>query len=238
MTTKSEQCPATRRAFLYGVDRGQGRSFLFVPGCKSWYCPVCGQRARKLWTARIYHGVHVYMEDGQKSWAFITLTSSRKLKRFSPTWGVWSKAWAKWSSRFRREYPGVRYALVPEQHKDGRVHSHMVASGEISQRWCKDNGAESGLGYMAKVRQVDAPGLAAWYCAKYLAKTLDCEKWPKGTRRVRTSQHWPELPKTGGAASETLEWYVLARNASISRLAGFVKLKQSTSDLPLEIIVG
>ena len=54
---------------------------------------------------------------------------------------------------------------------------------------------------------------AAAYVTKYLAKSLEFTRWPKGFRRVRTSRNWPTLdalPLPGweyGAHDEQSAWW-------------------------------
>lgn len=230
-------CPATRRMVLTGIDDTKQRSFVYVPGCKTWKCPVCGERQRKMWAARIYVGMVFYQEHGEDNWSFCTVTSNAKLRRFETTWHIWPKAWAKLSTRLRRAYPGLRYALVPEQHDNGRVHSHFVCSAPVPKSWLKDHAAESGLGYIADSAPVSSAAKGAWYITKYLSKTLAVATWPKGVRRIRTSQHWPELPENPLTAKYDIRWDLYARDRSLVDVDKIAVALRHSSGYPVEIII-
>jgi hypothetical protein len=236
--TEQKQCPAPRRAVLVGWDNENKRSFVYMPGCKRWSCPVCGERNRKQWTARIYSGVVFYRDQGTGDWTFCTLTSHEKLKTFEQTWAVWPKAWGKLSTRMRRAFPGIRYALVPEQHNDGRVHTHFLASYPINTRWLKDHARASGLGYQAEGKPVTQPGLAAYYVAKYLSKTLTAAKWPKNTRRIRTSRGWPQLPENGLYGEYHPVWQKVALGRKVSEADLWAASVKTMTGFPVQIIVG
>jgi hypothetical protein len=85
----------------------------------------------------------------------------------------------------------MRYIMVPERHRDGRLHIHALTDTPLTTRWWKDNGAGCGLGYIAEEEAVRSAGMAAGYVAKYLAKMLAGHGWPRGFHRVRTSRNWP-----------------------------------------------
>jgi hypothetical protein len=111
-----------------------------------WNCPVCGERLRKLWTAKIYHGVKFYSEGYSDLWYFLTITSHERNKTFTATWHVWPKAWAKLSTRMRRSFPLLRYVLIPEQHQSGRVPTHLLVVFPLKHRWVWEHGRGCGLG--------------------------------------------------------------------------------------------
>lgn len=133
---------------------------------------------------------------------FLTLTSHERLNA-SGSLKVWPKAWAKLRERVRYETGGFQFLLVPEQHKNHRLHVHAIETAGLGRRWWKDNARECGLGFMADETEVQTAGGAASYTTKYLTKALLYQHWPKGFRRVRTSQGWPKLEKT----EQPDDWY-------------------------------
>ncbi|HEY9758875.1 MAG TPA: hypothetical protein V6C97_27145, partial [Oculatellaceae cyanobacterium] len=184
------ECTTPRRPFLRGVNHEERKAVFFQPRCKLWSCPYCAQVNRALWTARAYHGASVLAGDDESHpdvISFLTLTSNRKLGP-DATMRVFSSAWIKLRHRAHRSASQGQYLLIPERHKDGRLHAHAVETFNLGQRWWKDNSAECGLGFMVEEEEARTPGGAAYYVAKYLAKSLGVQNWPKGWRRVRTSR--------------------------------------------------
>ena len=106
----------------------------------------------------------------------------------------------------RRKYPGFRYVILPECHKDGRVHWHLVASGNIANRWLKDNAAASGLGYMTTSEPIGEMSAAIGYVSKYISKAIYRANWPPKLRRISTSQKWPELPLDENHEAQYVDW--------------------------------
>lgn len=85
------------------------------------------------------------------------------------------------------------YIAVPEQHKNGVVHMHLIATYWSTQKWIKDAARKSGFGYIAHVRYVENGPSAAAYLGKYIGKDFIHLTWPKRFRRVRTSANWPRF---------------------------------------------
>lgn len=193
-----EFCTTPNRPYLRGVNHAEGRAVFFRPRCKLWSCPHCAEVNKKLWTARAYHGAAILSGDdsGRQSnlITFLTLTSHRNLGP-EQSIAVFSSAWDNLRHRARRRVSHGQYLLVPERHKDGRLHAHAVTTFNLGKRWWKDNAAETGLGYMAEEEIARTAGGAAFYVSKYLAKSLGVQDWPKYWRRVRTSRQWPKLPE-------------------------------------------
>lgn len=187
------ECETARRPLLVGVNTKNHIAVFFRPRCKLWSCPACGPINRGRWIVRAYQGGAHLISIGA-SLNFLTLTSHEAL---SPqgTLTAFRHAWDQLNKRVRRNCPAYQYILIPERHIDGRLHAHLVETSGLGTRWFKDNGRECGLGYMAEETPVRSPEGAAWYVGKYIGKGLAGYQWPKGFRRVRTSQHWPPLPE-------------------------------------------
>lgn len=179
------ECQAEPRPALLGYSEVRGAFVLMRPGCHMWGCPYCGRVKQSQWAIRIATGVDFYKRHNIDGWAFLTLTSNPKNKTRSQCLHVWPKAWAKFSSRLRRSYPGIRYVLLPELHKNGRVHVHALASHYVTSGWLRDNLYPTGLGYKKDIQSLSESALAAWYVTKYLSKSLDVTAWPRHFRRIR-----------------------------------------------------
>jgi len=186
-------CETVNRIFLAGEDTVHKTLYWSRPDCHLWSCPDCAEVNKARWTAIVAHGIEVYQAQGITDWRFVTITSHEKLKTFNQTLWVWRKAWPKLSTRMRRSFHGMKYVFLPEKHHDGRLHMHALASGGMSTRWLKDNARQCGFGYKAESEQPMSVELAAFYCLKYITKSLtERAYWPKSLHRVRTSQQWPK----------------------------------------------
>lgn len=195
-------CKAENRPYLYGTT-DENELVWFRPDCGLWSCPECAVANKNRWALRIEHGVTFYKLRGE-TFYFMTLTSHEKLTTFDTTLAVWSNAWPKLYARMKREEKNLHYAALPEKHKDGRWHMHMLINhgfgvtmtkkGKWSSRWLKDNARSVGLGYMADIQPIKDSLLAAWYVTKYVSKSLQAGEWPRYLRRVRVSNNWPDLP--------------------------------------------
>jgi hypothetical protein len=185
-------CVAPNRPYMVAINADLKRAILFRPRCGSWSCPYCAQVNQSRWAVRAYYGTLVYQSAGDEV-DFLTLTSHEKLNPAQTRW-VFPKAWKKLSQRARRAADGFDYLMIPEVHKDGRLHIHAVETSALGESWWKDNARASGLGYMDEEEPIRKPAGAAAYVVKYIGKTLTISTWPRSFHRVRTSRRWPSLP--------------------------------------------
>jgi hypothetical protein len=211
MVSKTE-CETPRRPYIVGLNAIAGLAVLFRPRCKKWDCPACAPINRAKWCVRAYQGSQKLIREG-RSISFVTLTSHPALGPDGSV-AVLRSAWDMLNKRVHRIEPFVSYIMIPERHKDGRVHVHMLTTSILEKRWWKDNGAECGFGYMADREPLCSPEGAAWYVSKYTTKSLEGEKWPKGFRRVRTSQNFPKLTKL--PSPPDWSFMLLPKDASIN----------------------
>jgi len=190
----TETCHTPNRPWMIAKNEHTKMAIFFQPTCKLWNCPYCASINSKRWILRGVKGTEILLAEG-KNPKFVTITSHEKLSP-QATFRVFPLAWPKLYRRYKRavdkDDPRA-YIAVPERHKDGRLHSHLIITGDLSQKWWKDNARECGLGYQAKVKSVTSVSVGI-YLGKYLGKTL-AEKWPRGKRRVNTSRSWPAMPE-------------------------------------------
>lgn len=186
-------CETPNRPAMIASNAVTKTVIFFRPRCKMWSCPYCAHINRQLWTARAYNAAMQFFEHAGNV-NFVTLTSHEKLTA-RQSWYVFPKAWKKLHARAKRRDGKADYVMVPEQHEDGRIHVHMLTTWCLGQEWWKDNGRECGLGYMAEDEIARTPAGCALYISKYIGKQLGGIVWPKGFRRVRTSQDFPKLPR-------------------------------------------
>jgi len=164
----------------------------FRPSCKLWTCPVCGKANARRWARRADLGTRVFVAEGRPI-RFITVTSHEKLPP-EATIRVLPHAWSLLRERIRWEFPDYEYLIVPERHKDGRLHLHGIVAAEMSKKWLKDAARASGMGFQDDAREVVEAGGVAAYVTKYLTKSLEISTWAKGFHRVRTSAGFPDFP--------------------------------------------
>lgn len=200
---------------LAGWDRVSRRVLVTRADCDSWNCSECAERMRERWILRAEIGVRQYVGAGLHV-DFITITSHEKLSNFEATEAVWRKAWPVLYAALKRRSTMLQYFIVPEKHKDGRMHVHALWTANVSQKWLKDNARSRGLGYQAKKRQVVDARSAVRYVGKYIGKSLG-DNAPMRFRRIRVSQKWPEipLPVTPHVA---LDWEYINGNGQLEKL--------------------
>lgn len=207
---KSKGCETYTRPVLIGVPVKDNVRYIFQPRCKMWNCQYCGHMNSLLWRERIRQGIDHYQQLSFQDWSFVTITMSRYTRGFAYSVSIWPNRWSKLSTRIRRLIPGVRYVLLPEQHKDGTLHTHAIFSGKITNTWISKNAHTCGLGYQSKSKAMDSAFGAAKYVTKYLTKTLDVQEWPPRFRRIRTSQKWPALTDDDSYEPIDAEWRYLS----------------------------
>lgn len=205
-------CENTRTVVVFGKNQKDKKAVLFNPRCKQWNCDYCAEENKNYWIHQAERGVLVLTMEGQQV-QFVTLTSRPYA---TPTTGLYflQQNWPKLSRKMKyhtNKYErnlGVHwsYFLVPEKHKTGVVHCHILAATiyNTEASW-KDFAFSAGFGWKIDVQPLVSPEKAGRYVAKYLHKGSGKEAWPPGFRRVRKSRNWPtseEVP-LGGWVWET-----------------------------------
>lgn len=200
---------------LAGYDHISKRILMTRANCDSWHCVECAARLRDRWAMRASIHVSRLLREGRRI-SFITLTSHERLRTFAASEAVWSMAWDTLYQAYKRRNAEWSYMMIPEQHKDGRMHVHGLWSGDVTKRWLKDRGRKSGMGYMADASVIKETSYAVRYVTKYLSKALG-DDMPAHFRRVRISQNWAEIPKPDNKLVG-LEWHYVAGNGALVSL--------------------
>ena len=134
-----------RAGLLIGWDDTSARALVARADCDSWNCEECAARMASRWRLRAEMGARALLGDGYRV-DFVTITSHEKLKDFAATETVWRDAWSKLYAALKRKQPNLEYMIVPEKHKDGRMHVHAVwnagvsskmAEGQCAQAWAR-----------------------------------------------------------------------------------------------------
>lgn len=184
-------CNTPNRPYMIAEHR-DGKFLIFQPRCKMWSCPSCAITNLQRLRVQIGQSAQQLIDDGSTLY-FLTLTSSKKLDA-EGSWAVWPSAWKKLIERIR--YHTERkfaYFMIPEMHRDGRLHMHAIENFGLGTRFFKDGGARCGIGYMNEEQEMYGVGGAVQYVTKYITKTMGDtgEHWPKRARRYRKSRSWP-----------------------------------------------
>lgn len=189
-----KHCPNKNTPTAIGVQAGMGLATAHKLGCKSWACPYCSTK-RKGWLARkCYVGIEQYRAEGSQFY-FGTITMHEN-------WRGWASVvnfqtnWNKFYQRMKRATDGkLYYCLLPEHHRDGSLHIHLLSTCQTKTRWWKDEGRACGFGYKNENEALEDSALAASYVTKYVSKSLGVVDWPQHFRRVRFSVRWPDPPQ-------------------------------------------
>lgn len=203
----------TRAGLLIGWDLNAKRAIVTRANCDSWNCPECRKRMAEKWALRAEMGAREILNSGE-TLSFVTITSHERLTNFTATERVWRIAWSKLYLALKRQKPNLKYMIVPERHKDGRMHVHALWNAGVSQRWLKNNARKRGLGYQCKVIDVPHSGRAQKYVVKYVGKDIGTDA-PAHFRRVRVSNDWADVPDPN-TDSSGLKWEYVGTNGALA----------------------
>ncbi len=215
-------CTTPGRPLMLAKHDGLKMAILFRPNCKRWACEYCGPNRARWFMVVAAYGHEVLTGDG-KVIQFATITSNAKIRTVAGGISRWRENWPKLMRRMKRQSENMDYLQIPEQHKDGAYHVHLLTTASVSKRWLKDNAASCGFGYIADIEQVLHAGKAASYVAKYLTKQSHALKWPRYFRRVNTSREWPRPHPL----EKNAEWAVtrLSRTGSVRSRADLMRFQ-------------
>lgn len=222
---------------LLVIDRSQKSAVYVQVNCKMWSCVSCGARKASVWIARIINGINFY--GGQ--WFFATITAHRKWRGENKSLINLRRGWRKLYNRLLRKYGKFHYIKIFEHHKDGTLHLHLLTdlvlpyttkwanSKKTGQRiqiyrckYLKDASAQCGMGYQCDYQPLENAGLAAWYVAKYLGKSVGVSDFPANLRRIQASQKFKKLPESVTDAALS---FVLVRNRTDMLLKAYNLLR-------------
>lgn len=202
----------TKAGLLVGWQDGTKRVLVTRANCDSWACSDCAKRMGENWGFRAFLGGQAILRRGEPL-DFVTITSHEKLRDFAATEKVWRAAWGSLYNALKRKNENLGYMIVPEKHKDGRMHVHCLWNAGVSQKWLKDNARKRGLGYQCKVIHILAEGRAQQYVTKYLGKSLGSDV-PTRFRRVRVSNNWADIPEPA-TEFDGVRWEYVGSNGAL-----------------------
>lgn len=223
--------------------------------CNSWSCPRCGILRAKQEYGRIVNGCKILSEQHDLWFITITCRGKEMSKeKADANYGKWTNTLlTRWRTYASRKNQTWHYVQVTERQKRGHPHSHILTTFQPSDtvlglvgKWEVDNAGkrryvekealrsdyirrscdEIGLGDQYDISRVASVAGASRYVAKYLFKdTIFNTVWPKGWKRVRYSQQFPQLPERETTAFVLMtreDWRKLERLASIITVNDYV----------------
>lgn len=191
-------CEKTQSVTVFGTHKYRKMAVLFNPRCKMWDCDYCAEMNKADWIHTALRGTLVLAMEGQRI-QFVTLTSRpystpiTGLYFLKENWPRLNRTMRYHTNKWTKQLGLVwSYLMVPEKHKTGVVHCHLLAAThyDTEKSW-KDFAFGAGFGWKVDAQGLVTPSKAAAYVAKYLHKGQGKEDWPKGFRRVRKSNNWP-----------------------------------------------
>lgn len=202
----ADRCDTPGRPYLVGKSKEKMEAFVFQPDCKLWACPYCAEQNKRLWAVIALNGTNKLLDAGKRM-SFITLTTrGGKGRTRESSLEAIAKGFPIVRRKAKYHMGEFEYFMIPEQHKNGIVHAHLIATNTLKKRFWKDASYHAGLGYIADVQDMDNAGMVPWYVSKYMGKEVHKLVWPKGFRRVRVSRGWPKLPER--EQDESMEYSV------------------------------
>lgn len=177
---------------------------LYPLRCKRWDCPTCAKLNSLDLAIRVVEGIKQFRRQGRQL-QFITLTA---WGRYTANPQLAYTELPKWWDTFRKKIQRAakkrgeakpEYAAFIEVQKRGVPHLHaIVTMPGMSKRAFKQWAISSGWAHQADIEPVKSSA-AGWYVAKYVSKgggqEVGDKALPKGYRRVRFSQLWPEVAR-------------------------------------------
>jgi len=218
-------CEMPNRPLLCAKNSVTGEAILYRPNCRQWKCPYCSEQRGRYFMMLAASGYERLVEDGHTI-QFCTITMPSYIRGTTAGIKRWRNSWPKLLRRIKRCSDHMAYIQVPEQHFSKAYHVHLLTTATITQRWLKDNCAETGLGYMDEIEPVNTASQSAGYLAKYLTKHSHLLKWPKYLRRVNLSRNWPKPDKLENNPNWTVER--LTANRTVLRWSSILKAEKWT----------
>lgn len=232
----------------YFAYQKEGKFYGVVQGCcNHWDCPRCGILRAKMEYGRIVVGIEELAKTHLILFLTLTCRGKEvTVAQAYAGYLEWTNRFITSArSKAKRENQDWYYAQVTEAQKRGHPHSHILTTfdpGDLANgfkdNWKSVNGrienvpksclrsewihtqcVRSGLGDQYDVSLVETPAAASRYVAKYMFKpSMMDAQYPKGWKRVRYSQTFPQLPDRKTDAFVLLsrnDWQKLARLASV-----------------------
>ena len=239
-------CPCAYHAPFFAYQTEQKTWHVTQGNCHHWDCPRCGLGRAKQEYGRMVEGCRKLATQHSLFFITITCKGKEITHEYAEeNYGRWTnRLLDACRIKSKRENGRWHYVQVTERQKRLHPHSHFITtycpsdvkSTIVRKRKMGDNGKQkwvermvlrsvwfesqlvrSGLGDQYEITQVENAEAASRYVAKYLFKSsIFSADWPKGWKRIRYSQSFPDAPgrKTDAIVLLTTEdWYRLSAKA-------------------------
>lgn len=226
-------CSNPDSPYVVGLSKTEHRALVFQADCDKWECVECQKKKKSKWVARAIIGSKTISSYGI-ALQFITITMHPSLKNFAATSAVFPRAFPQLYARMKRKMPSLHYLMVMEQHKNGRLHAHMLTDYCPTLRSWKIDLTKCGFGYQTDIKKVENEGVAAAYVSKYIGKSLGGMCLPQHFRRVRVTANWATLPELHESPGQ-YDWLVCRTKESLFRA---VETCQQTKTTMIELRTG
>jgi hypothetical protein len=216
--------------------------------CHHWDCPRCGIGRAKQEYGRMVNGCRVLSEKYPLYFITITCKGKEISHEYAEEkYGKWTnglldacrlrskREGGQWhyvqvTERQKRLHPhshfittyaphDIKTTVVRKQKKQERGQPQYILSELLRSDWFESQIKRSGLGEQYEITKVRNAEAASRYVAKYLFKpSIFRDDWPKGWKRIRYSQSFPDAPERETNAIVLLtqeDWYKLASKTAI-----------------------
>ena len=209
----AEHKPGCINGSIIGQDELTGRVIVVPCCCKSWTCPACAQRLKRMWAKRAVLG-----EPDR----FLTWTVDPKLhpdphearvaiqKAFTSFVAHWRKGRAAKGDKHAIPPHELEYISVWERHKSGFPHLHALIRGDyIPQSYIRAWSIRSGCGSIVHIKAVENVHAAVSELLKYVTKAAkDVSEFFTGFRLLNMSRKYcrDALPEPTSENTPAYTW--------------------------------
>jgi len=167
-----------------GPDDSGQTTYVRLP-CKTWACPKCGpKKVRRLQRAIAKTAQELDLTR------FLTLTLDPKsIPEGVDQLKYLREVWRKFCVYLAREFGRTAtYISVPEFHRSGVPHLHVLVDQYIRQQWISETWESLGGGRICYIKRVHDIHRVSHYVSKYFTKGMILSA-PFGVRRYTTSRN-------------------------------------------------
>lgn len=232
--------------------------------CHHWDCPRCGLGRAKQEYGRMVNGCRDLARTYDLYFITITCKGKEISHEYAEqNYGEWTnRLLDACRARSKRKGGQWHYVQVTERQKRLHPHSHFITtyapddakttvvrkkkkqecgqykvelSEVLRSNWFEGQIKRSGLGGQYEITKIRNAEAASRYVAKYLFKpSIFEDSWPKGWKRIRYSQSFPDAPERETNAIVLLtqeDWYRLAKQAVVVTVTNLDDYQEASNRL-------
>lgn len=222
-----------------------GNNVILQSCCNHWDCTTCGKMRASQEKKRIIYGAEVISrEHPLYFWTLTCRGRELSLEEAEANYYAWTNVLLT-NARTKSKREGVywSYMQVTERQQKTRQHPHshlltsFLPSDAVLTRdslghdcyiseWFERANFSAHLGSQHRISPIGSIHAVSRYISKYLSKQTMLDEWPKGWKRVRYSQNWPDVP-----VEEPDFWMLLNSDFMWDRLARLGETWKSANTL-------